>query len=312
MEIRTFLPGDEAAKVSLFNEAAADLPKFKPATLDEVRRRSMAKDLEKSGVFFAVEDGVPLGYAVASPNGRVSYPWCRKGHENLSEPLFQAALASLTNRGLKRAFAAYRGDWPIQKDFFLSHGFTLAREMVNYVIDLAEMPTPAAVRATSMADLQVSDIPALLELAPNALRFTDPETLGKYLFENPYFQASSLFTLRDRTTKALQGVGFLIENPSYADPRAVDSYMPCFRLGAFGTEGMSVKRINGLFSFLVRADRDATRWGLELMAHAAARLDKSDLSSMAAQVPSDVPHLARFYQQYFRKQGSFHVFEKPL
>jgi hypothetical protein len=48
------------------------------------------------------------------------------------------------------------------------------------------------------------------------------------------------------------------------------------------------------------------------MGHAARLLDASDLATLAAQVPSDVPHLARFYQQYFRRQGSFPVFERRL
>ena len=33
---------------------------------------------------------------------------------------------------------------------------------------------------------------------------------------------------------------------------------------------------------------------------------------VAAQVASDAPHLMRFYKQYFRRQGSFPVFERPL
>src|SRR5688572_1622067 len=39
MTIRTFQAGDEVAQVSIYNEAAAALPKFKPASIDEVRRR---------------------------------------------------------------------------------------------------------------------------------------------------------------------------------------------------------------------------------------------------------------------------------
>ena len=54
MEIRTFRPGDDAAQVSIYNEAAADLPKFKAATLDEVRRRSRAAEFDPSTRFVAV------------------------------------------------------------------------------------------------------------------------------------------------------------------------------------------------------------------------------------------------------------------
>ena len=87
MTIRTFQPGDEVAQVSIYNEAAGDLPKFKPATLDEVRRRLRDPDFDPATRFYAVADGRPVGYATFQPSGRVSFPWCRKGHEALAEPL---------------------------------------------------------------------------------------------------------------------------------------------------------------------------------------------------------------------------------
>ena len=312
MGLRTFQPGDEAAKVSIYNEAAADLPKFKPATLDEVRRRCLAKDFDKSSLFLALEGNQAVGYASFSANGRVSYPWCRKGHESVAEPLFEAVLNGMKQRGLATAFAAYRGDWPAIKDFFLAHGFIQVREMVNYILDLAEMPTPAAMPGSSMSALSLDELPEVMNLAPLALRVESSKALEKHLFQNAYFKPSDTFVLRDRTSKKPVAVGLLIENATYADPRAVDSNMPCFRLGAFGTEAMAVKRINGMFSFLVKPDRDANRLGLELMGHAARRLDTSDVATLAAQVPTDVPHLARFYHQYFRRQGSFPVFERRI
>jgi hypothetical protein len=88
--------------------------------------------------------------------------------------------------------------------------------------------------------------------------------------------------------------------------------MPCFRLGAFGTEGMDCKRVNGLFSFLCRSGREVSAMALDLMGHAAFRLEETSTAWLGAQVPSDVPHLLRFYQQHFRRQGSFPVFEKTL
>jgi hypothetical protein len=37
-----------------------------------------------------------------------------------------------------------------------------------------------------------------------------------------------------------------------------------------------------------------------------------EIDSFAAQAPSDVPHLLRFYQSHFRHQGSFPVLERSL
>src|SRR5262249_47319567 len=144
MTIRTFGPGDDVAQVGIYNEAAADLPRFKPATIDEVRRRCRAPDFDPGTRFFAVAGGRPVAYAGFHANGRVSYPWCRKGHESFAEPLLAAVLGAMKARGLPRAFAAYRADWPAQVEFFQRHGLVHARDMVNFALDLTEMPTPAA------------------------------------------------------------------------------------------------------------------------------------------------------------------------
>jgi hypothetical protein len=312
MSIRTFQPGDEAAQVSIYNEAAAALPKFKPATLDEVRRRVRAADFDPTTRFFAVQDGRPVGYAQFSGNGRVSYPWCRPGCERHAEPLFQTVLDTMKTRGLTRACAAYRGDWPAQRDFFLVHGFQQVREMVNFVVDLADLPTPAARPHALLSPPTPDDMPALFALSPQTLRVGNPAELERHLLHNPYFGLDAVFVLRDRTAGRPVALGVLVVRDGYADPLQIDAAMPCFRLGAFGTEGMSWKRVNGLFSFLAAAGPTLTAYGLDLLRAAATRLETTDLGTLAAQCPSDAAHLLRFYQSYFRKQGSFPVFERSL
>lgn len=312
MTIRTFQPGDEAAQVSIYNEAAAALPKFKPATLDEIRRRCRGPDFDAATRFFALENGKPVGYASFHTNGRVSYPWCRTGSEAHAGPLFEAVLQAMRDRGLTKAFAAYRGDWQPTRDFFLSHGFTQAREMVNFVIDLVELPTASARAGSPSSPLTPEDLPAVLALCPPALRVNDVAGLQRHLFSNPYFGPDSVLVLRSRLDGSPLAVGVLIADEAYADPHQIDPQMPCFRLGAFGTEGMQVKRVAGLFSFLARADRDPHQLALDLISLATTRLQDTKLETLAAQVPSDVPHLLRFYQSHFRRQGSFPVFERAL
>jgi hypothetical protein len=162
--------------------------------------------------------------------------------------------------------------------------------------------------------LRQEDVPLLPQMAPETLRTRNPADLERHLFRNPYFGPEALYALRSRTADgAPSAVGVLIQDPAYADPRGLDADMPCFRLGAFGTEGMQAKRVRGLFSFLTPPGPNANALGLDLMAHAAKRLEVSaDMDTLAAQVPSDVPHLLRFYQMNFRRQGSFPVFELPL
>ena len=312
MTIRTFQPGDEAAQLGIYNEAAGALPKFKPATLDEIRRRCRAAGFDPGTRFFALANGQPVGYCTFHTNGRVSYPWCRRGHEGLAEPLFERVLEAMRERGLRKAFAAYRADWPAQRDFFLAHGFAQAREMVNFVVDLVELPTPAARPSSTVAPLRPEEVPAVFNLAPEALRSATSADLEAHLFRNAYFPSNAVFALRGRTTGAPVAVAVVVENPSYANPHQLDSAMPCFRLGAFGTEGMQVKRINGLFSFLARAGNEVNPLGLDLLGQAAYRLRSTAAETLAAQVPSDAPHLLGFYQRYFRRQGSFPVFERAL
>jgi hypothetical protein len=311
LTIRTFQPGDDAAQVSIYNEAAADLPKFKPATLDDIRRRVRAADFDPGTRFFAVEGGLPVGYATFHANGRVSFPWCRKGHEAHAEALFAAVLGEMRRRGLPVAFAAYRADWPAQAAFFTAHGFRAARQMVSFVLDLVDMPTPGARAGTGVVPMRPDDVPAVLALGEGVIRCRTPQELTDHLFHNPYFGGDSAFVVRDSDGRPV-AAGVLVVNEAYGDPTAVDANMPCFRLAAFGTEGLQWKRLRGMFTFVASPGREVNALALQLLAHAAGRLTETDLGTLAAQVPSDAPHLLRHYQQVWRRQGAFPVFEMAL
>ena len=312
MNIRNYLIGDDAIQADIYNETAAELPKFKPATAAEVSRRSQTPDFDPNSRFYAVVGGQVVGYASFHPNGRLSYPWCRKGHEGVAEPLFQIVLQTMKERKLRTAFAAYRADWLPQKEFFLAHGFRLAREMINFVVDQVELPTRTGKVSNPLSPLLREDVPAIFQLAPKAFRLSSAAELEQHLFVNPHFPPASVYVLRSRANDVPLAAGLLIENAHYANPKQIDPAMPCFRLGAFGTEGMQTKRVNGLFSFVCSSERDANPLALDLMHHATVRLEDTNVESLAAQVASDAPHLLQFYQRYFRRQASFPVFERAL
>jgi hypothetical protein len=312
MTIRTFAAGDDIAQVGIYNEAAAALPKFKPATIDEVRRRTHAPDFDPTARFYAIVNNRPVGYASFQKNGRINYPWCRKGHEALVKPLLERVLTAMKERGHTRVFAAYRADWTPQREFFLANGFTHTHDIVNFILDVVELPTPADRKSLPVSLLQTADLPALLAMVPNLFRVTDLDTLERHFFHNPYFDDDAAFVLRNKSDGSLAAVGMLIHDPSYADPMQVDANMPCFRLGAFGTEGLTTKRLNCLFSFAMPDGREVAPIGLDLLGYAAQQLGPTDSSMMAAQVPTSVPHLLRFYERYFRKQGSFPIYERTL
>jgi hypothetical protein len=312
MTIRTYAPGDELAQVGIYNEATATLPKFKAATVDEVRRRCLAADFDPATRLFALRDGRPVAYAGFHASGRVGFPWCRKGHEALAEPLLAAVLDAMRRRGHTTAWAAYRADWLEVGAFFTEHGFRQTREVLNWVMDLVEMPTPAARVGTGITPVEPADVPALFRMAPTLLRARSEDELARWLFQNPYFGPDACSVLRSRVDGQPLAAAVLVADPAYAHPRQVDAAMPCFRLGAFGTEGLTTKRINGLFSLLVPEDGQVGALGLDLLGHAARRLEDCDAETLAAQVPSDVPHLVRFHKQYFRRQGSFPLYERAL
>jgi hypothetical protein len=309
LEVRTFQTGDEENQAEIYNTVAVALPGFKRATVEDVRRRTKAKDFDPGTRFYAVAGGKVVGYATIQANGRIGYPWSLPGRA-AELPLFEAAVSACRARGIKRIFAAYRADWSAQAAFFEARGFRKAREMVNFVQNLIDLPTMIVRRGLSVSPMAPADAPAIAGLAPNVVR-ASAEQLAHYLLDNPYFPADSVFVLR-RADYEPQAVGILIENPEYAKPTQVDVMAPCFRLGAFGTEGMSTKRINGLFSFLARDDANAAALGLDLLSHAIDRLKDETIDCFAVQVPSDAPHLLGFYQKYFRKQGSFPIYELDL
>jgi hypothetical protein len=311
--IRSYQSGDEHAQVAIYNTAAGALPRFKPATLHEVQRRIRTRDFDPGTRFYADENGRVVGYCMIQANGRISYPWCLPGHEAHAEPLLNAALAGLAKRSVQRPFTAYRGDWPTVNQFFLDRGFRQTREMVNFVLNFLDMPTPSVRPANAIGPLQAADVPAVLALGAGVSRFASPAALEKYLFANPYFPATALFGLRSAPDGALLAVGIFVTEATYADPRALDANMPCFRLGAFGTEGMSTKRVKGLFSFVARPDRTLPGFGMDLLGYAANHIGvDEDLECCAAQVPSDLPALLTFYQRHFQRQGSFPVLERDL
>ncbi len=314
MNIRSYQPGDEVAQAAIYNEATAALPRYKPATSEEILRRCRERGFDPTTRWYAEVNGNVVGYATLQTNGRVGRPWCRAGHERAADPLFEKVLQSVKERGIRTAFAVYRGDWTDTKEFFTRHGFELTREVLNFVLDQADMPTRPGRRLNPLTPLRKEDVPAVFEMGEGVLRSRSPEELERHLFQNPYFPPDSLFVVRNRADQAPIAVGILVCNLTYSDPAQVDANMPCFRLGAFGAEGMTTKRLNGMFSFLTNARKDVSALGLDLLGHASFQFDEAGggSSHLGAQAPSDAAHLVRFYQSYFRKQGSFPIYERAL
>jgi hypothetical protein len=312
VNIRTYQPGDEDAQAAIFNAVCGGWSGFKPAQAADVRKRTRVRGFDPSTRLYAEEDGKIVGYCSFNVDGRISCPWCLPGHGGQAEPLFAAAIAGLKSRGGRRAYAAYHRDWPVPAHFFAAHGMPKVRDMVNFYQELTDMPTMVTKPGAPISPFEPGDLPALHAMGADLWHGMTQTELWRHLLENPYFPPESLFVIRSRTDRTPLAIAILIENPAFVDPKQTDASQPCFRLGAFGAEWGQPKRVNGLFSFVAAKDRSAFAFAMDLMGHAAAKLDGSSASVVAAQVPSDVPHLLMFYQSHFRRQGSFPVYEKTL
>jgi hypothetical protein len=311
VNIRTFQAGDEVVQASLFNIAAFALPGFKPATADDVKKRTRGRGFDPTARFYAEDGGQVIGYCALEPEqNRISFPWCKKGHESAAGPLFDAALRSARDRGLTSVFAAYRHDWQPVLQFLTDRGFAVARDIINYCADPVDLPTLVNRSKLPINRLQREDLPAIAAMGKGIIRLP-LEKLENYFFSNPYFPAEAFLVLRasDEKPKAL-GIG--LESSTYAEVKKIDPLAPCFRLGAFGTEGLNTKRVNGLFSFIVANPSEALTAGLALLSEASQEMTDGTVTALAAQCPSDMPHLVNFYKQYFKEHGRFPMLEKRL
>jgi hypothetical protein len=310
VNIRTFQPGDERIQAGLFNMAAFRLHGFKPAQESEIQRRTRVRGFDPATRFYAEENGQVVGYCTLDPaQERVSFPWCKPGCESAAPLLFEAVLDAARQRRIKRVMAAYRRDWDAVNQFFADNGFTKTRDMINYMADPVDLPTVASRGGQPIRRLQREDLPAIAEMGQGVIR-VPVDRLDIYFFANQYFPAEAVLVLQGRDDRPV-AVGIGLEASTYADVKMVDAHAPCFRLGAFGTEGLNTKRVNGLFSF-VATPQHALPAGLGLLAEASQEMTEGTVTTLAAQCPSDAPHLVSFYTRYFKEQGRFPVFERQL
>lgn len=311
VNIRPFQSGDERTQAALFNAAAFALPGFKPALEADVQKRVRARGFDPSSRFYAEENGQIVGYCVLEPaQGRISYPWVKKGFEAAGATLFEAALTAARERGLTKLFAAYRKDWDPVLQFFEANGFAKVRDIVNLATSPLDLPTIANRGGLPIRPLKPSDIPALAEMGRGFIRLPLAK-LESYYFSNPYFPVEAYRVMEDRNNEAI-AIGIGLESPTWADAKKVDSLAPCFRMGAFGTEGLNTKRVNGLFSYIVSKPEHSLPAGLALLNEATQEMTEGSVSTICAQCPTDQPHLLNFYGRYFKEQGRFPVLEKAL
>ena len=261
--------------------------------------------------FYATENGEVVGYAVFSPFGRVSFPWCLPGAEILREPLLDAMIAEMKKRNIADAWAAYRADWSPVLEFLCKHEFIEKCAMVNFVAEISNLHAADHLPVNRVVEhLQRDDLPRVVKLTPALFADTDLRALDRFLWENPFYNfPERLLALKEPRTGEIHAVSLLVSDGRFADPSKIDSSMPCFRLGAFGTERERHKRVNGLFSCVFRDEGDA-----DLLLHAALATTsgRSNLTFLAAQAPSDSPALCHWYDRHFQRQGSFPILSRKL
>jgi hypothetical protein len=252
-----------------------------------------------------------VGYAAFGSNGRISFPWCMPDAETYREPLLEAVLTEMRERGLDEAWAAYRNNWYPVLEFLHEHGFIVKRTMINYVAELSRLPAPERLPSNQRIEpLEHEDLGQVIALEPGLFADTDEQALERFYWSNPFHSfPESLFVLKDAERGKILGAFLLVVDDRFADPTKIDSAMPCFRLGAFGTERERHKRVTGLFSCVFADQAD----GEVLLSSAIASLAaQSPLTHLAAQVPSDAVALCNWYDRFFERQGSFPILSRRL
>jgi hypothetical protein len=196
-------------------------------------------------------------------------------------------------------------------DFLRGHQFIQIRSMINYVAEKSRLPVLDRLPATRLVtNLKRDELPDLATLMPASFGKVDVATLGRFFWENPFYAfPDHLLALKDADSGNLRGISLMVLDDRFADPTKIDSSMPCFRLGAFGTETQRHKRVNGLYSCLFVDEVDGD---LLLAASLASISGKFTLNYFAAQAPDDAPALCAWYDRHFEHQGSFPILSRPL
>jgi hypothetical protein len=312
MPIRSYQAGDEQVQASIYNRAAGSLPGFKLAKAEEISRRYQAADFDPESRFYAVDNGEVVGYAVFGENGRVSYPWCLPDAQSWREPLLAAVLAEMGKRQLPEAWAAYRADWSSVLRFLNGQGFLEERAMINYVGELSGLPRRNHLPGgRSIEPLKREDLPQVLALAPSLFSGTDAQAIERFFWNHPFYRfPESLFALKESTSGKILGVYVLVIDDRFADPTKIDAGMPCFRLGAFGTERQRHKRVNGLFSCVFADEAEGEL--MMMLDPVWSKASEAGLTHIAAQAPSDAPAVCALYDLYLQRHGAFPILARRL
>jgi len=310
MIIRNYLPGDTAKEAAIYNVAAARLPGFKPVVSEELSLSLKTHSFDPGTRFYAEESGRVVAYSAFDLTGRVHSPWCLQGHEKMAHPLMSSVFRALGERRISRAYAACRTDWAQQVDFFEDHGFSKAREIVNFTQSIGDLPTMFQRPGLDVSMLEEADIRLIQAMVPNLLRLQGSELVEHWIHRSN-LPLDALFVLR-RKDGSPRGLGILIDDPAFANVETLDTNSPTYWFGSLGSEGLAAKKVNGLFSFATASSKDAMLIGQDLLWYGTSRRETNSFEDLAAQVPSDVPHLLEFYQRYFQKRGSFAVYEREV
>ncbi len=311
--IRSFTTGDDAARVGIFNEAAAGLPKFKPATLDEIRRRTHGRDFDPAdavlrrgqraaaGIRYVSDQRARFASPGAARAANASPNRCSSASSGDEDSWSQAHLRRLS----RRLDGQTTSSWPMA-----------SATRTTWSTSYWTWPTcrrlrPATAPGISAADARMT-YPPWLPLCRTRWALPIWRPWNATSCTTRTFHPMPPSSLRGKTEGQLAAAGILIVNPAYADPTQVD----CGH-AVFPARGVRHRRNDDEAHQWPVQFPDAGRPRCQPARPRPARLcladaGDTDVSTVAAQVSSAVPHLLRFYERYFRKQGSFPIFEREL
>ena len=130
--------------------------------------------------------------------------------------------------------------------------------MVNFVAEVSRLPASDQLPSDrTLARFEPEDLPQLIALAPGLFADIDARVLHRFYWNHPDYPFSeNFFALKNAEGGRILGAFLLVSSERFADPTKIDAAMPCFRLGAFGTETQRHKRVTGLFSCVFADNRE--------------------------------------------------------
>ena len=314
MTIRTFQAGDDAAQGRIYNEAAGRPAAVQARDAGRAAPPARGPDFDPGTRFFAWR-GRPARRLRHVPRQRPrQLPLVPQGPRG-GAPSRSSRPSSTRCAGaaIAGAFAAYRADWPAAARVLRRPRLRARRARWSIRHRHRRHADAVGPLASHITPLTPADVPAVLRPGRASCAADDRRRArGSTSSTTPTSRRRrcSCCAAAAATSRRRRGAGRRVAGatPTPAG-RSRHALLPPRGVRHRGADP-SASTACSASSPPTRAT--CRRCALDLLGHATQRLQDTEVETLAAQVPSDAPHLLRFYKRSSAGRGVSRVFERPL